>query len=95
MQPNRMNVTQRVVTLPAGVSTALAPAVTSGRNYLGFTNIGAGDAFLGFDATAVVNSGWPLYASGGGMTFTNAEGVPTNAVTAISTAGSTVVVLEG
>lgn len=94
MLNNSFTVTQRVVTLPAGVSTIIAPAVF-GRNYLALQNIGAGDATLNFDAAAVAGSGWYLAGSGGGFTWTNAEGVPANQVRAISTAGSTIVVLEG
>ena len=95
MQPNNMNVTQSVVTLAAGVSTTVVPAVALGRNYLAIMNIGANEASLGFSATAVAGAGWPLYASGGGYTMTNGEGVPTNLITAISTLGTTLVVLVG
>lgn len=94
MQPNRTRLVQRVVTLAAGVSTEIAPAAI-GRNYLGIMNIGTGDASLAFSATAVAGQGWLVASGGGGMTFTNAEGVPSNQVTAISTAGTTIVILEG
>jgi hypothetical protein len=94
MQNSYLPLTQRVVTLAAGTSTQLAAKVTF-RGYLAIQNIGGNDATVNFDAPAVSGQGWLLAAGGGGMTWANGEGVPTNQLTAISTSGTTIVVIEG
>lgn len=91
-----MPFTIRTVTLPAGASTQV---FTPGYRLRGIVNIGTGLATITAVSPAVANQGWPLAAAsaagdqGGGLSFDN--GVrPAAPLYAISTAGTTLVVLE-
>jgi len=97
--PVGMAVRQTVVTLTAATDTTVVAANPS-RKYLAICNIGTGLASLAFDQAAVAGQGWPLSAAGsagdqGGAIFFEASMLTRQAIHAISTAGSTVVVLEG
>lgn len=98
-RPASMSITQTVVTVPAATNTSLV-VFNPLRKYLAIANIGTGQGSLAFDKTAVVNQGYPLApaaslgAQGGGLLW-EAGAVPLNGVNVISTAGTTVVVLEG
>jgi hypothetical protein len=98
-RPASMQLRQTVVSVPAATDTVLV-AFNPLRKYLAIANIGTGLASLGFDQVAVVNSGYPLApaaslgAQGGGLVW-EAGVVPLNGMHCISTAGTTVVVLEG
>lgn len=88
-----------VVTLPAATSTALLPA-NPNRKYLCIQNVSTGDATLNFSATAVAGQGLVLSAGaaagGQGAAWTwESTGVPQDAINAISTPGTVLVVLEG
>lgn len=98
-RPAGMQIKQTVLTLTAATDTPLV-VFNPMRKYLAIANIGTGLATLGFDAVAVANSGYPmspaasLGAQGGGLVW-EAGAVPFNGIHAISTAGTTIVVLEG
>jgi len=98
-QAAQIVISQTVVTLTPGADVIVAPARP--RSYLAIMNIDRSDATLNFDKASVAGSGWILTAAyvsgaqGGGMTWGSGEGVPVNAVHAISTAGTRLVVLEG
>lgn len=91
------NITQTVRTLAAATPTLLV-ASNPRRKFLGLQNPGAGDVTLAFGdapgAALVAGLGWQLYASGGGFSWDGLT-VPTEAVYGISTAASTVIVVEG
>jgi hypothetical protein len=87
-----VSITQTVVALTAGADATLI-AANPKRRFLAVANIGTNPATLAFDVAAVAGQGWPL-AAGASFPWDGAS-VPTNALHAISTAGSTVVVLEG
>jgi hypothetical protein len=94
-----MAVKQSVVTLTAATDTQLV-AANPMRKYLALVNIGTGLASLAFDVAAVAGQGWPLSAAStagdqGGAIFFEASAVTKQAVHAISTAGTVIVVLEG
>lgn len=100
IRPGALTITQTVVTLAAATNTQLLAANAS-RRYLLIVNIGTGDAWLAFGSTAAVAAtGYPLPAAaaaggqGGGYSC-DASTVPSGAIQAISTAGTTLVVLEG
>lgn len=96
---NSVVLKQSVVTLTAAVDATIV-AANPLRKYLAIGNIGTGLVTLAFNQAAVAGQGWPLGAAagagdqGGSITF-EASAMPMGAVHAISTAGSTVVVLEG
>lgn len=99
--PVGMHITTTTVTVPANTATTLI-AGNSFRKYLAIMNIGTGRANLAFgaDQTPVANQGWPLAASAtlgdmGGGIFFEANTVTHQRVSAISAAGTTIVVLEG
>jgi len=99
--PHGMSVVQTVVTLTAATNTTLV-AANPLRKYLAVCNIGTGLVSLAFGtaSVAVAGSGWPLAAAGsagdqGGALIFESSVLPMQAVKGISTAGSTVVVLEG
>lgn len=86
---------QTTYTLVAATSTLIA-AADNRRGYLAILNRGAGDADIGLGEAAVAGAGWPLYAGGGGFTWTEQKAfAPVGEVYAISTAGTTLVVMEG
>lgn len=95
--PAGLKMTQTVVTLSAGVDTALN---NTGGQYLTIQNIGTSRATLNFGAAAVADNGLALSAAatagdqGGVITFETCC-IPGNALRAISTVGTTLVVLEG
>lgn len=96
--PANRTLTQTVTTLNAAQDATLGTA--AGRTYLCLMNIGTGRISLGFDQAAVDGSGWALAAATaagnqGGSQCWESGVVASNAVHAISAAGSTVVVLEG
>ena len=99
INPSGMSVTQTVQTLTATIDKTLV-AVNPNRKYLAIANIGTGLVSLAFDTAAVAGSGWPIAPAAGagqqgGEMVWEASSITTQAVHAISTAGSTVVVLEG
>ncbi len=89
---NAVTMTQTSVVVTAS-STALLP-INTNRRYLAVMNTGSGDAYLGIGGAAVAGQGWLLSANGGGMVW-EGTGVLSNAITAISNAGTTIVVIEG
>jgi hypothetical protein len=96
---NSVVLKQSVVTLTATVDNTIV-AANPLRKYLAIVNIGTGLVTLAFDQAAVAGSGWPLAAAGGagqqgGAIVFEASALPMNAIHAISTAGSSVVVIEG
>ena len=97
--PRGMSVKQTVVTLTAATDTTLA-AANPLRKYLAVCNINTGLVSLAFDKAAVAGQGWPLSGASsagdqGGAMIWESSAVTTQALHGISTAGSTVVVLEG
>lgn len=85
---------QTIYTLTAATSTQVA-AASIGRRYLSIINIGATNpASLGFEGVAVAGSGWPLAVAGPPLTMQDNH-THAGAVHAISTAGTTIAVLEG
>lgn len=91
--------TLAVVTLTAGVATQIA-AANANRRALGVANIGTGLAAMAYANTVTVGAGWPLAAAGslgdqGGGYEWAPQAVHTGAVWAISTAGTTLAVMEG
>lgn len=99
--PVGMSIVQTTVTLAANTVTTVI-AGNPDRKYLAIMNIGTGRANLSFggNTTPVVDQGWPLAASatlgdqGGGLFF-EASTVTHQRVSAISAAGTKIVVLEG
>lgn len=93
-----VSITQTVVTLTANTDGVLIAANPSRRS-LAVLNIDVGDATLQFNGAAVAGSGWCLPAAsgaggmGGGYDWGSVP--PTNAVHAISAAGTRIVVWEG
>jgi hypothetical protein len=90
------NITQTVITVPAATSTLLIRA-NGRRSFLTLLNTGTADAFLAFapDTTpTAAATGYTLYANGGGLGMDGLT-VSQDAISAYSTAGTTVVVLEG
>lgn len=93
------SVTQTVITVTAATSVQLV-AANSARRYLALAVIGTSPANLGFAGSAAANSGWPLDGAsetgrqGGGIVWEGST-VPSGAVHAYSTVGTTIVVLEG
>jgi hypothetical protein len=91
------NVLIRTVALPAAAVTTVASA-WSGRKVLRIINIGINPATLGTVATVAAGDGWPLDPAGavggqgGGIDF---EEAPDAVIYAISTAGTTLCVMEG
>lgn len=91
---------QTVHTLPAGTAVQIV-----GRNhlrrFLGVQNIGTGHATIGFSASVTAANGWAIGAAlvlgqqGGSLTLGVGEFIHHDPVWAISTAGTTLVVLEG
>lgn len=99
IHPAGMSIAQTVVALSAAQDTTIV-AANPNRKYLAICNIGTSLATLAFDKAAVAGSGWPLGAADisggqGGAVFFEASGVPQQAVHAISTVGTTLVVMEG
>jgi hypothetical protein len=96
--PSSLPLTQTVVTLAAGVDATLGSSRS--RRYLCLMNIGTGLVTLGFDQTAAAGTGWAIEGAsvaghqGGSMCWESAI-VAQSTVHAVSTAGTTVVVLEG
>lgn len=95
--PAPASIAQTILTLAAATDTTIASA--GSRRYLCVMNIGTGLVTLGFDQAAVAGSGWALTAAGqvgdqGGSMCWESATVSASAVHAISTAGSTVAVLE-
>lgn len=82
-----IRITQRTVVLAPGVSTEVAP-LNNYRCYFAMVNIDTGDAWLGLEAPAVVNQGWPMGAApalgkqGGGVLWEEGA-VPRGPITAI------------
>lgn len=101
VQRNGLTLTQTTVTLTAATDTTVVAANAS-RKYLALAVTNTGDVNgMTFDGTAAVaGTGWPLGGAsvagkrGDGFVW-EGDGVPTNAIHAISTAGTTIVVLEG
>ena len=98
--PTSVTVTQTVYTLTAATDKALNTVPTSGARMMCIQNIGTGLVTLAFGTAAVAGSGWGLNAAagagqGGGQLCWNSSTVPRDTLHAISTAGSTVVVLVG
>lgn len=96
---NSVVLKQTVVTLTATVDNTIV-AANPLRKYLAIINIGTGLATLAFDAAATAGSGWPLSEAAsageqGGAIIFEASAMPLNAIHAISTAGTTLVVIEG
>lgn len=96
---NGVTINQTVVSLTAATDTTLV-AANPLRKYLAIVNIGTGLVSLAWNTAAVAGQGWPLTAAGvagdqGGALIFEASAMPFGAVHGISTAGSTVVVLEG
>mgnify|MGYP001137359168 CR=1 FL=1 len=93
-----MTVTKTKVTLAPNTSTAVVAANT-GRKYLAIQNSGSGLVELAPNADAAVGNGWQLQAAAtagaGGQLKFEADGLSTDAWSAISAAGSTLIVLEG
>jgi hypothetical protein len=90
------NVTQTVVTVPAATSTQLVRP-NGRRTFLTLQNRGANDAALAFQADAVPTAtatGYILYGNGGGLAMDGMT-VSQDGISAYSTAGTTIVVLEG
>jgi hypothetical protein len=87
------NITQTAVALPANASTQVIAANAS-RKTLAILNRGANDADLNVSGAAAVGQGILVPANGGGYVF-DLGAVPSNAVQAISAAGTTLIVLEG
>lgn len=94
------NIAQTVVTVPATTSTQVI-AARADRSFLSLVNIGTGDAWLSFNSTpATVNGGWPLMGAaslgqqGGGYVWDGTI-VPVVSLNVYSTAGTTIVVMEG
>lgn len=86
---------QTVYTLDAATSTLIA-AADNKRGFLAIQNIGTDDATLGLGAAAVAGSGWLLSSGGGGYTWSEQrQFCPVGEVYAISTVGTTIVVMEG
>lgn len=86
---------QTVYTLAAATATQIA-VTNRARGYLEVVNIGANPATLGFANTITAGQGVPLYANGGSYYFgDNPAMAPAGEVWAISTAGTTLVVVEG
>ena len=97
--PAGMSINQTVVTLTANTDAKIVSA-NANRRYLAICNIGTNVAALAFDVAAVAAQGWPLAAAPvageqGGTLIFEASGVPLQAVHAISTAGTTLIVMEG
>lgn len=90
-----MTITSTVVTLTAATDATVA-AANPYRKYLAIVNIGGTNpATLNFNAAAVAGQGW-LLSTNGTTKLEFASGVvPVGAVHAISTSGTTLVVLEG
>lgn len=99
MGPIGFRIKQTVVALAAATDTVLVASHDT-RKYLAIINIGTNPASLNFDAVAVAGQGWPVNAAsvagqqGGAITW-ESSGVHKGAVHGISTAGTTIVVLEG
>lgn len=96
---NSVVLKQSVVTLTAATDATVV-AANPLRKYLAIANIGTGLATLAFDAAATAGSGWPLAEAAsageqGGAIIFEASAMPLNAIHAISTAGTTLVVIEG
>lgn len=96
---NSVVLKQTVVSLTAATDTTLV-AANPLRKYLAICNIGTGLVSLAFNVAAVAGQGWPLAeaaSSGeqGGSFIFEASAVPMGEIHGISTAGSTVVVIEG
>jgi hypothetical protein len=88
---------QAVAITPRGVavntsSAELVPASAT-RRYLMLRNVGTADARLGFGADAIADAGYPLYAGGDGLLF-DLNVVPSQRITAIAGAATTIMVLE-
>ena len=97
--PTSVLVTQTVQTLTAATDAALT-GTGPGIRMLCLQNIGTGLVNLNFGAAAVASIGYALNAAagagqGGGSICWSGDTVPSSVVHAISTAGSTVVVLVG
>lgn len=96
---NGVTINQTVVSLTAATDTTLV-AANPNRKYLAIVNIGTGLVSLAWNQAATAGQGWPLTAAAsagdqGGALIFEASSMPIGEVHGISTAGSTVVVLEG
>lgn len=91
---------RRVVVPPGTGGIQLAPLRPS-RSHLSLQNIGTGDLTVGFESAALTSgAGWvvpPAAANGqaGGSLVFSDKTTPYDSVFAVSTAGTTVVVMEG
>src|SRR5690242_14382625 len=94
--PTTVLVTQTVDTLSAATDKALT-GTGPGIRMLCLQNIGANAATLAFDTAAVAGSGWALAASGAANSSIcwGGDTVPRSVVHAISTSGTSMVVLVG
>lgn len=96
---NNMSLRQTVVVLGAGVATQIV-ASNLRRAYLLIEDIGANDINLDYDKAPVAGLGTTLSPGGlgkqgGFLEFKVPCPIPTNAVWAISAAGSTIALTEG
>jgi hypothetical protein len=97
--PQDITVTQTTVNVPAGAVDVQVLPENLNRQYLAVVNTGIGRVNLNFGVAAVVDTGMPLDAAtvqgDPGGSFIMENRVSTQAIHAISQAGSTLVVLEG
>lgn len=93
-----MSLVQTVVTLSPGVVTSIIPR-NALRNYLCIQNVGSNDLQFGFTNTLVAGNGTTLSPGGlgkqGGFFLWERNWVPDNSIYAVSTTGTTIIVLEG
>lgn len=97
-QANGLALTLSTVAVTA--TSAQKLAANANRRYLMVENIGTGDATLNFGAAAVIGQGKPLNAADasgrqGGSFAMEGSAVTTQAINAVSTAGTTLMILEG
>jgi hypothetical protein len=97
--PQDVNVTQSTVNVPPGAQDVQILPENLNRQYLAIINTGISRANLNFGVAAVVDVGVPLDAAAvqgdPGGSFIMENRVSTQAIHAISQAGTTLVVLEG
>ena len=95
---NKITITQTVVSV--GTTDTVLVAANPSRKYLALCVIGTTGVSLAFNQVATLNSGWPLAPASalgtqGGQFVWESTGITTDAIHAISSAATTVVVMEG
>lgn len=95
------HIVQTNVTLSAGVASGQIVAASNSRVSLAIQNTGTGSATIGFGSAPTAGLGLSLdpaaaiNGQGGSRVWDGTDRIPSDAIYAISTAGSTLVIIEG